>query len=354
MLTSMTRLLAISLLAGACTQSVVVVKVLAGDVQIPDDVDQLSLRVTNPLDDPSGKNPIYSAPLLPLCASAKSGCYTLPVSTTLFAGKRADELVRVEVEASHQSTSVTRDAATFTFTPGVTADLEFVLYRNCLNVDCAAANRTCNARGDCVEMHPRLPNQPADLGSHGMVTRTWVANGQTGINDSILVPRPENVQPDDFLILQIVAGSSQPATTPPDWRYLGLANSVPDTRWQYHLAGAAEPDYYDFGSNISGATASWALVGYRNVRSIDSSQTIVLQPQPSATITTLQPNALELFFLVAPLGTCVINPPLSSGPLGADYLELLENFVPEPAVTGPWTLSGCDIELGALAVVLAP
>lgn len=156
-------LLAALLLCG-CTKprTEVVVVVTTDGVRIPDDVDQIQLRVADTTD---LANPTFEKSFR-LCGAGTSGdCLGLPLDFTLIPGaKHPEHSTRVQLTARRGGSPVIDDAAIFTFAPEQSLRLDFVLYANCLgNVDCAARDQACGRDDHCQPIMPTPIHGEPDL-----------------------------------------------------------------------------------------------------------------------------------------------------------------------------------------------
>jgi FG-GAP-like repeat len=159
---------AFALAACSSTRTEMFVTVSAGSgLSIPTDVDTLNLEVRD-----VDANSITFGPVAnQLCTSpgaSSSSCWSLPISVTLIPGAMSPrDTVQVRVTAyQHQTPQpVIDDAAVFQFADGLSQELDFVLYKSCLNSHCADFGLSCDANGDCVPLAPVGVDggPPADL-----------------------------------------------------------------------------------------------------------------------------------------------------------------------------------------------
>jgi hypothetical protein len=149
------RALLFAALLGGCVdpRTEVVVVVNTEGLTIGTDIDALHLVVRDPSD--SGP-PRFERMRLKLCGSGEtSGCFPLPLVLTLVPGpEQPHDTVLVDVYGLRRDEQVIGDAATFQFLPGVRQRLDFILYANCLNVDCSVMNQACDVTGKCVPIGP--------------------------------------------------------------------------------------------------------------------------------------------------------------------------------------------------------
>lgn len=164
----MKRALVLLALIAGCGQdrTEVVVTVHASGIRIPDDVDTLRLQIADR--NGGADDLLFDHPVL-LCsdvmAGTGSGCYTLPVTATLYPGSdRPKDSVRIQVDAQRHGTSMISDAALFTFSEGHSLRLDVILYANCLgNVDCAKRDQACGPDNMCTSLVPTPLGDEPDL-----------------------------------------------------------------------------------------------------------------------------------------------------------------------------------------------
>jgi len=153
-------LLAIVLVAGCGPGAEVVINVEDDGLVIPDELERVRIRVTNPFEtDPTAL--LYDSLDLPICGSGLPGhCYELPLSVTLAPGtKQPYTPVRVVVDAyAAAETPVISDASVFTFHADQGQHLDFVLRHACLGTAFAASDLACDSTGSCVHVAPRGGN----------------------------------------------------------------------------------------------------------------------------------------------------------------------------------------------------
>jgi hypothetical protein len=174
----MRRAFALALFVSGChARTEMIVRVAQSGLAVPSDIDSLTLFIR---DQATGEE-VYRVPTKPLCGTGD--CIALPTAITLFPGSsKPHAIVEVEVQALRNGIVVIDDAASFTFADGRDQEMEFVLFRSCLNTNCAASTtreRTCLAGGKCGELTPvplggdlRVPDDvdlapPADLAMGG-------------------------------------------------------------------------------------------------------------------------------------------------------------------------------------------
>jgi hypothetical protein len=143
--------------AAGCTEArtEVVVVIHSYGLTIGRDLDGLQIIVkNNPASDDS--TAVFGTDKHPLCdETAKPACWTLPVTATLVPGPdRPNDLVVVKVLGLRGGQTVIGDQASFHFLKHVSQRLDFVLYANCLNVDCTMQNAACNYAGECEPIQP--------------------------------------------------------------------------------------------------------------------------------------------------------------------------------------------------------
>jgi hypothetical protein len=142
--------------AAACSaeRTEVVVVVSAHDLTVPVDLDSLRLTVSDRT--VTGAAATRFDDTVPLCPpGGHAGCYDLPLLLTLVPGdQRPNDPVTVDLEARLGTGTVVRDEATFTFRTGASMRLDFILYRACVDSDCAASGTSCNAAGMCGGIAP--------------------------------------------------------------------------------------------------------------------------------------------------------------------------------------------------------
>jgi hypothetical protein len=152
------------LVAAGCTKArtEAVIVVTTDGVRIPDDVDQILLKVADTAD---AANPLFLKTFR-LCGGSVSGdCLGLPLDFTLIPGKgHPGDSTRVQLTAQRGSTALIDDAAIFTFAPGESLRLDFVLYANCLgNTDCAVRDQACGPDDKCQPITPTHIQGEPDL-----------------------------------------------------------------------------------------------------------------------------------------------------------------------------------------------
>lgn len=174
-------LLAVALVAGACTDStelMLIVKTGPGlSFGRGGDIDALRVSVQPALNDPMVFTLTRSIELCsptevgtPSCrpqryaASDYDGALTLPVRLLLEPGGiGADEEVRVWVDALAGSRVRMANGLRFRFAPNRRLWLEVPLYRECLGfVACQPADRLCRVARECGEAHPSTEPPPGE------------------------------------------------------------------------------------------------------------------------------------------------------------------------------------------------
>ncbi len=164
----MTRALAlvaaIAAVAGCAKDRTEAVVVVTTDgVRVPDDVDAIRLRVADTADLTS---PLFEKKFRVCGGAVGDNCLTLPLDFTLIPGAHLDHSSRVQLTATRNDIPVIDDAAIFTFTPGQSLRLDFVLYANCVgNVDCAARDQACGPDATCHPVTPVHIGGDPDLGT---------------------------------------------------------------------------------------------------------------------------------------------------------------------------------------------
>lgn len=162
-------LVAVAALAVGCTRprTEAVIVVQTAGVRIPDDVAALRVQVADHKpggDDMSINDLVYKQDVVLCHAGLGAGCYDVPVTASLYPGKRQpNDSVRVQIDAlARNGDTVISDAALFTFADGQRLRLDFVLYANCLgNQDCALRDQVCGPDDRCVDLKPvPLGNKP--------------------------------------------------------------------------------------------------------------------------------------------------------------------------------------------------
>jgi hypothetical protein len=141
--------------AGGCTehQTEVIVRVVTEGVRIPDDVRALHVSVIDKAN--AGDDEVWTQDVALCTPTLTTSCYDLPVSAVLFPGKaQGGDTVRVQVDAKGANGTVISNAALFTFADKQSLQLDFVLYANCLNTECAKRDQACGPTGACVDLKP--------------------------------------------------------------------------------------------------------------------------------------------------------------------------------------------------------
>jgi hypothetical protein len=159
-------LAAVAALGCSTPRTEVVVVVANGGVQIPGDIDALELHAT----DRSAGMPVFDSPRLTLCptdGTSRPLCKALPIVLTLVpGGDHPDDAVRVEADALVGDTVAITDAASFSFTPQASLEIDFVLYPRCVGVDCGSSDQACDPSGACrpTVVAPFSGEPPLDQG----------------------------------------------------------------------------------------------------------------------------------------------------------------------------------------------
>jgi hypothetical protein len=162
----MRRLLLFATLLAGCTEPATQVLVIVHSygLQIGPglDIDGLRIVVKNDKGDSAAASFDKTNPL---CGdSPVPACWTLPVTATLVPGPdRPNDVVVVQVLGQRNGTKVIGDQASFHFLKNTSQRLDFVLYANCLNVDCTQADAACNFAGMCEPVEPMTFNGEPQL-----------------------------------------------------------------------------------------------------------------------------------------------------------------------------------------------
>lgn len=232
------------LLAGGCTRSrtEAVVVVTTDGVRIPDDVDQIVFKVADTSD---LGNPLFLKTFRLCSATVTSDCLGLPLDFTLVPGVHVEHSTRVQLTAQRAGKPVIDDAAIFTFAPGQSLRLDFVLYANCLgNVDCAARDQACGPDDMCQKLTP----QPI----HGEPDLAFTPQDLAVVDD--LAVGADLASSD-------MAGQPSPDMTPlPD-----LAGCTPNCGTMHHCGPdpngcSIDPNYC--GTCTAGSTYCYQMAGY--------------------------------------------------------------------------------------------
>jgi hypothetical protein len=154
-------------LVGACrspsTEMYVSISADPG-LSIPTDIDTLQIEVR----DTDAGATTFSQMNRICSAGNTTACWPMPLSVNLIPGMKKGDTVLVQVTASAGGNPVIQDAASFAFTDGLSQELDFVLYRACLNSDCAQqGGQSCGDDGRCHPLHPQGTNGGSDGGTDG-------------------------------------------------------------------------------------------------------------------------------------------------------------------------------------------
>ena len=202
--------LAIALCLAACTnpRTEVVVNVSNYDLVIPDEIEAVILGARNLSD----SQEMFHSPIEPLCRkTGDANCLALPMSVTLIPGSASPgDAVEVTVQAGKVvditgatfGTPVIDEAAQFTFTVGQSQRLDFILYRACRTMRCAASHQACDESGSCASLTPTPVEVIPDLAG-------GVPPDLTGSLDET----PSMVSPD---LLATIDAAIPDLSTPPD------------------------------------------------------------------------------------------------------------------------------------------
>jgi hypothetical protein len=258
---------------GGCGKRTEMVVTTTGDsLDVPGDIQTLIVKATLPARDPMGLAPTYQSAPLTLCAPGQSsGCYSFPISVTLFPGtKEPSDAVRVEVDAFGTDTSmpVTSEASVFTFTPDASERLDFALTKSCLNLLCAQSDQSCDVNGNCVRVTPSGPGNPMTMGT-GMVS---FVGSTAGMNDtsgdmSLTFDAPlGTVEGDTLLFIGSGYNCLNLDGPPPGYRLLtSFQSNVVRTFWATRSVGPSEgPATLQTHCNAF----SWLTLAYRGVKTV--------------------------------------------------------------------------------------
>jgi len=256
-------LFALVLCGGCRSATSVLVSVSSDRLTVPTDVASVRIIATNP----DSTTPIYESADVPLCGGAvTSGCTPFPITVALRPGDRQpDALVRVEVTAFDAGGGiVTQDAALFTFTPGESRRLDFVLSPRCLRTVCAAQDRACGPAGGCVGIGTSTTETTPDLAPSkiptGAVSRVYESDLTIGSSTPIQLAPPASAVAGDLVFLLTTH-----VVPPPGWTYLSPLGATRDL--YVRRAEDAEPSSaYVFTAISPNAGAStFLLLVYRGV-----------------------------------------------------------------------------------------
>jgi hypothetical protein len=147
---------AASVAACSADRTEVVVVVSARELAVPTDIDELRVTINDRLIPPPASTRFDET--VPLCApDERRDCFGLPLVLTLIPGdNRPRDPVTVDVQALLGGAQVMRDEATFTFRTGASMRLDFILFRACVDSDCAASGSSCSAAGRCEPLAPTV------------------------------------------------------------------------------------------------------------------------------------------------------------------------------------------------------
>jgi hypothetical protein len=158
--------------AGCKHRTEMIISVQTAGVRIPDDVAKLRFLASDHVGDTSNQD-VWMQDVNLCTAQITTGCYTLgsgqPITALLFPGDtHPHDVVRIEVDALDQADKkVISDAALFAFASEQTLHIDFVLYANCLGVDCAVRDLACGPDAHCVDVGNVGPGGQSDGGSDG-------------------------------------------------------------------------------------------------------------------------------------------------------------------------------------------
>jgi len=362
-------LVAVTLVAttAGCSRTEVVVTVDATELSVPDEIDHIVFTVTNPITDPAGKNPVFVSPQLALCppGQASSGCTSLPTALTLFPGnERPRDNVRVQLDALRQGTVVLSQASVFTFTPGERAKLTFNLYRDCLQLKCAAFDQGCAAGGVCQNLAIESPSSP-DLGA-SPVTFVGVSSQNAVGVPMFDVQTPGDTQAGDLLILlfSTSVGGEPPTLSAPGWLPITWLNTPEGLNmWMMQrFTSVSEPPVHSFsftGTPVNFINTNYYLLHFRGATRIEGLRTLVEIGSPTLPSVNIQgPGRMLVSAIQYPNG---FNSRMCETPPGMQVLAnggvlVLGQSVSGPALSGDRALT-CglpDGQYGMVAFALAP
>ena len=351
-----------------CDRTEVVVAVDATELTVPDEIDHLIFTVTNPTTDSAGKSPVFLSPQIALCAPgqpASASCTTLPTALTLFPGnERPRDSVRVQLDALHQGTVVLSQASVFSFTPGERARLTFNLYRDCLQLQCAAFDQGCAPGGLCQNLVAQGPSS-TDLGA-SPITFIGVASQNTLNVPTFDVHMPGDSQAGDFYILAFTSsvGGGGPTLSAPGWTPITWL-STPEGRnlWMLQrIASSTEPTVHSFtfnGASVDLYSASYDLLHFRGAQRLEGLLSQVELGSPVLPSVNIQgPGRMLVSVTQYPY---VYNARHCEPPPGMEVLAngpvlVLGQLVPGPAMSGDRALV-CDMptaQYGEVAFALVP
>jgi hypothetical protein len=197
----MKRLALLVLLALGCTepatQVLVVVHSYGLKIGPGGDVDGLRIVVKNDSNAPDDNAPFNKDN--PLCGDlSQPACWTLPVTATLVPGPdRPNDLVVVKVLGLRNGAQVIGDQASFRFLHNVSQRLDFVLWANCLDVDCTMLDKACNYAGMCQSLEPTTVNGQPQLDGLPPYLLPDL-QGSTDLAGADLTTRPDLATPPDL------------------------------------------------------------------------------------------------------------------------------------------------------------
>jgi hypothetical protein len=133
------------------------------DLQIPAEVHHVHLYAFDRVGATrSTDQPMWDQAVTP-CAPVdpEPGCQKFPLSVQLHPGdKRPKDTVRVQVDAlTADDTVVISDAALFQFSDKQTFELDFILYRTCLDTFCSVQDKACGPSHTCIVIGKQPPTQ---------------------------------------------------------------------------------------------------------------------------------------------------------------------------------------------------
>lgn len=143
----------------ARTEAVLVIT--PSGVRIPEDIDNVRLTVS---DTTAPGQPLFDQTFRLCSDSVTDACASWPLSFTLIPGDQPSHATRLRASARRGDNDQIVDGAVFTFTPGVSLRLDFVLYANCLGkIDCADIDEACGPEAQCEPVTPVPLNGEPDL-----------------------------------------------------------------------------------------------------------------------------------------------------------------------------------------------
>lgn len=146
----------VTLFGGACHpgRTEVFVVISNGGVGIPQQVDTVRIRGTNPQHPERGD--VFATQTVLLChPSLATNCERFPLTMTLVPGVLSPtDPVRLHVEAMQGGFTVQDDAVEFSFAKETSARLDFTISPQCLQKNCAIENKVCTTNGLCTQIMP--------------------------------------------------------------------------------------------------------------------------------------------------------------------------------------------------------